>query len=773
MAALKLGMAFKLASIREDADLKALINSRMGLIENAYQANDIDESKDAAVVCFEAAAAHYKETGQMTLAAICYTNAVNSILSKANIDDDELIKAAEYLDFSFENKTPDSVEWAYSLYAQGMMHVEVSVRPSMDRIDSLIKGSESYLQSIRLLRTHEHNFAVSAAGQLGRTLLELIEAMQHRRMGEAILDHASEFPAAVYPSNARAAESLVSVLESNPESLGFPGRPDWFNYTTMSGLDDTERSLLDSASMEIGFALADSNRSNWHEVRYAHWYRSRIRWAVHASEANYAELIAALGDFGGGINPSQYFNDASFIVQAGRYNLGKAAPLNVLRAAVNALQESLAVRSRTRKELVLRRQAAKARFIACELCEHGAWREAIEVLESVRGLLYNRATSRASQNSDSNKPQPTWVYMSHSPSATYVIVDRAEWEEPQGIRLKELDGKRLMQLTSSFSDKTPGLIPSQAPGMSRHLAAAVSLTFASLQSLTDVIVKLVPADHGICLVLSGQYAHLPVSSALLDNASLVIPFVTVTPDRKSTEAGTDTCIATGIKYRGLSAMAPPEGAALNFPDDEIISVGASLSARGIDIEITNNATSEQFISAFSSACIVHFSGHSTVDLVNPLNSAIVLMDRNIDIEEICATNTASSAFLCFFSSCSSGRPSTLVHGDEYLGVQSSALYAGFRFSIGSLWHVRDLAAAVFAIRFADELSSGISIGCAELSAAICSAQRWMRAVTADNLNQYLAAKGLSWRPASPPPPTYAIFSEPRDWAAFYLASRVW
>ncbi len=310
----------------------------------------------------------------------------------------------------------------------------------------------------------------------------------------------------------------------------------------------------------------------------------------------------------------------------------------------------------------------------------------------------------------------------------------------------------------------------------QHLTAALKRTTDSIGPVVEAIRQLVLEGSGICLIPSGHYAQLPVAALILDDVPGRYAFVTTVPSRTICANTRDIIyINHSLTATVLSVENSPTDPRLTYPDAEISHVGSSLHSANVAVSTIMDAQARDFLTAISSSSIVHFSGHSAVELSDPRKSSLSLSDRKVEAAEILQYVTSPAAILCSFSACSSAQPSTLVLPDEFISVQSVALYIGFRFSVGALWPVFDVAAYAFMAHFYRSVADSGQLSIYSLSSALFAAQRWMKLATKEDIGIFLSENSVKWNepiswanlPASARP-----FAAPRNWAAFYLCSRV-
>ena len=109
------------------------------------------------------------------------------------------------------------------------------------------------------------------------------------------------------------------------------------------------------------------------------------------------------------------------------------------------------------------------------------------------------------------------------------------------------------------------------------------------------------------------------------------------------------------------------------------------------------------------ANILHLSCHGYFDNIEPLESGIVLKDKESltakDILYLSGDNKRINADLITLSACDTGI-SDNKPGDELIGLSRSLIYAGANSLILSLWPVNSYATKELMIEFYSNLKSG-------------------------------------------------------------------
>ncbi|KAF8157609.1 CHAT domain-containing protein [Mycena galopus ATCC 62051] len=93
------------------------------------------------------------------------------------------------------------------------------------------------------------------------------------------------------------------------------------------------------------------------------------------------------------------------------------------------------------------------------------------------------------------------------------------------------------------------------------------------------------------------------------------------------------------------------------------------------------------LSLLPDASFVHFACHGSQDLVNPLESALLLGDGDLKVSKI-MQNPIQNASLAFLSACETAKGDEKVP-DEAIHLAATLLFAGFRGVVGTMWTMHD------------------------------------------------------------------------------------
>ncbi|KAJ6553744.1 CHAT domain-containing protein [Mycena vulgaris] len=96
---------------------------------------------------------------------------------------------------------------------------------------------------------------------------------------------------------------------------------------------------------------------------------------------------------------------------------------------------------------------------------------------------------------------------------------------------------------------------------------------------------------------------------------------------------------------------------------------------------------ERVLSLLPGTSFVHFACHGSQDLVNPLESALLLGDGDLKVSKIMQT-PIQNASLAFLSACETAMGDENVP-DEAMHLAATMLFAGFRGVVGTMWAMHD------------------------------------------------------------------------------------
>jgi CHAT domain-containing protein len=175
-------------------------------------------------------------------------------------------------------------------------------------------------------------------------------------------------------------------------------------------------------------------------------------------------------------------------------------------------------------------------------------------------------------------------------------------------------------------------------------------------------------------------------------------------------------LAIGLVQRGAGRHGklvafgnPGSDARLALPsaEKEVQLIGALFPDNRIFVQ--NAASKRQFREATANAGILHIAAHAEVDLIDPLQSRILLAPEGndtgfLEAREVYGLNL-DSVSLVTLSACESGL-GRIARGDEILGFTRSFLTAGASTLLVSLWPVADNSTELLMTTLYRELAKG-------------------------------------------------------------------
>lgn len=133
----------------------------------------------------------------------------------------------------------------------------------------------------------------------------------------------------------------------------------------------------------------------------------------------------------------------------------------------------------------------------------------------------------------------------------------------------------------------------------------------------------------------------------------------------------------------------------------------------------------------------HFSCHGEFNLTSPLESALILANKELlTLGEIFGL-TLNQCRLVTLSACETGLTDPTSISDEYIGLPSGFLYAGSPSVVSSLWAVSDLSTSFLMIKFYENFSRCNQQEAGAVAVALNQAQQWLRNLTSEKFEQEL------------------------------------
>jgi hypothetical protein len=772
-AAEHLGFVHHVADLSDERMWKLQAAALLGHAYRGFDSADRDVAKNAAHNQLVFAAERFARLGYLRSAAIEKTNAAMALLEKHVVTDADLRSAHQYLAFSRQHKDPDSIDLAYTEFTTSVYHVQLPAQSTAHRVEKLHQARQHMESASAIFHAHSEPLSVVVAAEYAHLLAVQYEAAVEHRVAAAVLDHRDELPPVLDAVADDVPLIVGGILQGNPVSVGLVDTPPWLVEAAQSPIEPNISADLARAARELRHDLAAATESDRLAISHAKWWLARVEWELDKTPAHLVALYSAADDLSDDRDQALFVENGIFACWTGRIHLGTPAPPSLLIKIASAYLSIVTCGDQERIARFVRDFGRQIRLVACALADQQAWEEAAHVLETTRLLIYGRHAIQT-QHDDRSIPTAAWVYVTHSPEATYIIVCQ-DGKPVTGQRLLAHNGKRLTQLVLSYRQDEPGLLTAHRSPTKSDLTDAAIRAMDGLTDVCDAIVNLTSGAEDVLLILSGLYAALPITAAVMDRHPTT-GVVAAVPARQAVNTEPADGPLGAASFHGLIAATVPGQQVLTYPAMEVANIARSLTAipsPPATAVAVADVTRNELYAAATRSDIIHYSGHSYVDTVEPLRSALVLQDCHLSIADILDLDLAQLKLLTL-SSCASSTASVTTLGSEYLGIHSAFHYAGCRFAVGTLWPVFDLTAAMFMTRFYDGLARTPRLDLHSVYAGVRATQQWMKNATVREVKRYAAQLD----PAIDLPITFAgiadhvqPFGSPRNWAAFFLSTR--
>jgi len=776
-AAEHLGFVHLIATLTDNRKVELEVVGLLGHAYRGYDTEDRDAAKTAAHDQLIFAADRMQQLGLLREAAIEKTNAATALLEKSAVTGTDLEAARDYLAFSREHKNPNTIDWAYTEFATGIYHIQRPATSVKERVEKLAAARSHMDSALAVFEEHHEQLSVVAASEYGHLLVMQFEAATEQRIADSVTDHIDELPVELREIAASTPLNVGGILLRNPVVAGLAETPPWLVAANDSDFDEETAAGLIRAASRIESAFSSTANSDRSAIAHAQWWLARINWELDRTDRHLAALTEAVANLQTDCDKSLFIERGIFASWSGRIHLG-VPPAPALASAIASAYIDIAMGDdAARIERFVRSCAHQIRFMACSLADEGLWEDAANVLETTRLLIYGPRQAITSDGDQEaiHTSAANWVYVTHSPEASYVIVCGRD-NAVSGRTITSLSGRHLVQSALALPHDQLGLLTAQWASMTGQLTNATSRAIVDLVEIRDAILDLVPAGEDIFLIPSGIYAALPVAAALMDVEPNRHGVIATVPARQAVSTDTTSWPLAGSAFHGLTAANPDGAEPLPHARAEVHAIANYLSAvfsPPVATTLFDDITKAQFQGAASATDLLHFSGHSYSAAADPLGSALVLQDSHFAVGDILGLDLPDLKLLTL-SSCQSSTASITDLASEYLGIHSAFLYAGCRFAIGTLWPVFDVVAALFMNRFYWELASRQVISLRAIYESFRASQLWMKRSTARELESFAA--GLE--PSIELPSSFAQlpndvcpFDTARAWAPFHLTVR--
>ncbi len=245
-----------------------------------------------------------------------------------------------------------------------------------------------------------------------------------------------------------------------------------------------------------------------------------------------------------------------------------------------------------------------------------------------------------------------------------------------------------------------------------------------LQKMGEKLIgKLAPIVAGAkraVIVPHGPLHHLPFAALTVDQGKRLLDILPIHYLESATLAKFVYGVKDPSKSNSVVALGNPErGAAMELPfaKREVEAIGRSMKQSRV---FSGKAATESNFKRFASnANFIHVASHGEFNLVQPMDSRLLLTadekdDGNLSAAEIFGLHLKNTTVV--LSACETGL-GRVSQGDEIIGMNRAFLYAGARSLISSLWRISDVASAVLMKRFYRGVAAGL-----EKDAALRQAQ---------------------------------------------------
>lgn len=174
----------------------------------------------------------------------------------------------------------------------------------------------------------------------------------------------------------------------------------------------------------------------------------------------------------------------------------------------------------------------------------------------------------------------------------------------------------------------------------------------------------------------------------------------------------------------LVVKEPSPVSAAALPGAEVEAFAAAGAVNGQAVVVAGpDATQQRVLQEIAAASVTHFCCHGRYDAISPLNSGLLMSnDELLSVRDLLGAPIGRSS-LAVLSACESGMAGIELP-NEFVGLPSALIQAGFAAVIASHWAINDLATSLLMHRFYFECTHG-----ADTARALGRAQAWLRDTT--------------------------------------------
>lgn len=636
-------------------------------------------------------------------AAIALTNSALLLLELANPTKEELEEAERSCQRSLAMRAKGTIDYAYA-----EMNLSLAKRKNISRLidhdkpvafQDILHGLDRSRKVFDRLGVDQSEYEFEYQHNVIETLQDWLEfemRQERKRRDEGSYHHCKGMAEALGISP----DIYVAALRSNPEVVGCSEVPAWLPKESEICGKAIERvpGLRDRIQKCYEFLDAESGRYPELEIK-----AFDLRVAMFHADGVPTIPWSALDAIWDKGDRELYFIKASRIVSWCGMSTGsmpKCYPRLLLRfeVCINHFRDKW--RSEDVRRL-LERNPVTFRFVACELARLSMWEDAFNLLEASRGINSTQTWKSRPQVVSSIRDCHTWVHVTHSPRASYVIMKRDD--KFLGREFPELSGKSLVPLFVNF---VTGGLQRRLKDSREHASIAAVKISEKITPLANWIRD--NSCESVVIMEGGFYQGFPVwacgylASDFVSGQRMIVSSPSRFLALRDREDPSVRECPDSLYF--VEASSVPGMAELSYGKREQTSIQESF---GPVLEVySQSATPGVLKQVLMGGGIVHYSGHSRA-AHDPLHSAILTYSDDFTVSDMLKIPIGSH--LVCFASCESAMSLNALHQDEYLSMQSAAFYAGARMVVGTNWPVADLTAFVFSSAFYRSLGDSVGV----------------------------------------------------------------
>lgn len=718
---------------------------------------------DGAIQILDAIALDLREQNSGTLADLCMSNAIVLKLARYSTPEEDsslLAQAEEIL-----RRRDDARDRLYTQHTIAIL--KLRVRPQDNQFQWLVSAKKELRRCARRLASDLSNDQmVLGYAEVGRAEIAIRRVLHSQALATSVSANLNKLPTHLRKQAGEKPGRIAGVLASNPEILGLAERPPWLgkaagvNNSLMSREDELRKCVDD-----LKGALSKDGLSQ-HSRHFGQRILLELEWERSATSATFNRVMEMANSEWMLRNPTELVTEICPIVFAARSALGILPPLDVLKAISSAYVRVISLSEQGTASHFVQDNPNAARFIAVLLGELCQWELAFHLLDGVRGREFLGGWAPPSQRAGIASSDLLTIHVTHNPESTLAVGKRAEGTF-FGFVDSTLSGKHVTTIWARLQEFNRDLLGSSNAATYRD---AIADAWTISHSLGKKVLPYLheSTERNVLLCPGGLYTAFPLWSAIAPEcleAGQAL-FVNVSSASVSAPTAITRTVTTVDASNALSSRPLVSGKSeLTY----IELLARVPSARRLW------ATPASSIRALRSSGIVHFCCHAVADVIDGLQSALILNEGNLSSHQI-LDSAPLGADLVVLNACESGLATTNRWADELMCIQTALMHAGCGRAVGCLWRIRDLPSALLMASFYERLldPAGLPDGTSIVLDSLVGAQNWLRS---SSLSKIEAAASrwsidLSSLNARHLRQSDRPFDHPIYWAAYYLSSRV-